>query len=118
MKVFLHHIYEYKKGIRNLVLHTLDAKLRAEAETKLQHQNIDYQIQEVTEHKINIFFGNKESVEVVRSFGSKKLNHFSAEEDFMLGIMLGYDRVKQCSRYLNMLKIKTKQLDISTINPN
>lgn len=118
MKVLMHHIYEYKKGIRNLVLHTLDSKYRAEAETRLQHQHIDYLIQEVTKNKINIFFGNKECVEVVRSFGSKKLNYFSAEEDFILGIMLGYDRVKQCSRYINMLGNKPKILDINTISPN
>jgi hypothetical protein len=23
MKVFCHHIYEYKKGLRNLILHTM-----------------------------------------------------------------------------------------------
>lgn len=118
MKVFLHHIYEYKKGIRNLVLHTLDAKYRVEAETKLQHQGIDYLIQEVSEHKINIFFGNKECVEVVKAFGNKKLNLFTAEEDFMLGIMLGYDRVKQCSRFLQMKKAKQNSVAIDNLNLN
>ena len=40
------------------------------------------------------------SLEVIRIFGEKSLNLFSHEEDFILGILLGYDRIKQCHRYL------------------
>jgi hypothetical protein len=70
------------------------------AETKLLQQNINYLIQPVTQSKTNIFFGNRECVEVVRKFGNKKLNELTPEEDFVLGVMLGYDRLQQCQRYL------------------
>jgi len=100
MKVLLHHIYEYKKGLRNLVLHTLASKYKEEAENILKRQNISYVIREVTENKINIFFGAENCVEIIRGFGNKSLCHFTAEEDFILGIMLGYDQIRQCERYL------------------
>jgi hypothetical protein len=37
---------------------------------------------------------------VIREIGDKKLNELTPEEDFILGIMLGYDRLRQCNRYL------------------
>jgi len=84
------------------VLHTLDAAYQAEAERKLQTQNIDYIVREVTASKINLFFGDKECVHVLRQIGNKKLNEFTPEEDFILGTMLGYDRILQCRRYLKL----------------
>ncbi|WP_020611228.1 DUF2023 family protein [Sediminispirochaeta bajacaliforniensis] len=100
MKVLAHHIYEYKKGLRSLVLHTLDASSEAEAVRRLERNNISYLIRRVNKRKINIFFGNKACVHVVTSFGDKPLNAFTPEEDFILGIMLGYNRTEQCKRYL------------------
>ena len=102
LKVFYHHIYEYKKGIRNLILTTEKASYRGPITERLEHENIDYFIQDVTKDKINVFFGAKDCVDVIRAFGKKKLNEFSAEQDFILGIMLGYDRLKQCGRYLKL----------------
>jgi hypothetical protein len=102
MKVLVHHIYEYKKGLRHLVLHTLNAACRDEAEQKLSMQHIDYFVQEVTPNKINIFFGNKDCVAVIREIITKRLNELSPEEDFILGTMLGYDSVQQCVRYMRM----------------
>ena len=102
MKVLVHHIYEYKKGLRHLVLHTLDASLKLQAELKLQQQGIDYIIRYVTPSKINLFFGEKACVEVIDKIGDKSLNEFSPEEDFVLGTMLGYDRLQQCRRYLKL----------------
>lgn len=104
MQVLLHHIYEYKKGLRHLVLHTLNASFRENAEQKLQQQKIDYIIREVTFSKINIFFGDKECVDIIREIGDKKLNEFTPEEDFVLGTMLGYDHLQQCKRYLQKRK--------------
>ncbi len=100
MKVFYHHIYEYKKGLRSLVLHTLPADCREGAETKLSQNSIPYLIRSVNDRKINIFFGEQECVEIIASFGDKPLNDFSDEEDFILGTMLGYSRLQQCRRYL------------------
>ena len=101
LKVFKHHIYEYKKGIRHLILTTEKAKHRNTIETRLEHENIPYLINEVGENSINVFFGDKSCVDVVKTFDSR-LNKLTPEQDFMLGIMLGYDRVKQCDRYLRM----------------
>lgn len=100
MKVFCHHIYEYQKGLRNLVLHTLPTTQRVAAEERLQKLHIAYQIQEVSPQRINIFFGAPACVAVIRQFAHKPLHEFSAEEDFILGIMLGYSRLQQCERYL------------------
>ena len=100
MKVFNHHIYEYKKGLRSLVLHTLPSGCREQAERKLVHNEIPFLIREVNERKINIFFGERECVDIIESFGDRPLNEFTCEEDFILGTMLGYCRLQQCRRYL------------------
>lgn len=105
MQVLAHHIYEYKKGLRHLVLHTLNSSYRDVAEERLKQQNIDYVIQIVSSSKINIFFGRRECVDVIRRIGVKKLHEYTPEEDFILGTMLGYDRLQQCRRYLQMNKI-------------
>jgi len=101
MDVLNHHIYEYKKGLRDLVLHTLPASLKQEAIRKLESNNISYIVREVTSNKINIFFGSVACISVLQQFGEKKLNKFTPEEDFILGIMLGYNRIQQCNRYLS-----------------
>lgn len=100
MKVFVHHVYEYKKGLRNLVLHTMSRMMVATAKERLDNSNIDYYIQDVTASKVNVFFGAKECVSIVKKICNKPLNELTPEEDFMLGIMLGYDRKIQCDRYL------------------
>lgn len=112
LKVFHHHIYEYKKGIRNLILTTEKATSRMYIEKRLQNENIDYVIQDVNPEKINVYFGAKDCVDVIRTFAEKKLNELTPEEDFMLGIMLGYDRIKQCERYL---KLKNNVILFKTI---
>ena len=40
MEVFIHHIYEYEKGLRSLILHTTSATNREKIEAKLK-KNID-----------------------------------------------------------------------------
>lgn len=101
LKVFYHHIYEFKKGIRNLILTTEKAKYKESITNRLQKENIDFVIHDIAQEKINVYFGAKECVDVVKTF-NPKLNELTAEQDFMLGIMLGYDRVKQCARYMKI----------------
>ena len=101
MKMFMHHIYEFKKGIRNLILTTEKASSRGLIEQRLQNLNIDYVIHEVAPDKINVYFGAAECVNVVKTF-NPKLNEITPEQDFMLGIMLGYDKILQCKRYFIM----------------
>ncbi len=100
MEVLKHHIYEYKKGIRNLILHTCAKSEEEEVNCLLKRSGIDFIIRSVGDKKINIFFGDKRCVEVVKRIGDKELYQFSDEEDFILGIMLGYDVCRQCERYI------------------
>lgn len=101
LRVFYHHIYEYKKGLRSLVLTTEKAANRALIEAKLQKENIPYIIKDVNSKNINVFFGNKDCIRVVSTFNSR-LDKITPEQDFMLGIMLGYDKILQCKRYFIM----------------
>ncbi len=101
MKVFNHHIYEFEKGLRNLILHTMHVENLDAAVETLERRNISFHIQKVHSTKVNVFFGDTECISVVKSFDKDNLKEFSHEEDFILGIMLGYDRLKQCKRYLN-----------------
>lgn len=100
MQVLGHHIYEYRKGLRHLVLHTMNESDRAAAERKLSRYDVDYVVAPIANNKINIFFGSRECVDVVRTFYTTPLNELTAEQDFILGIMLGYDRVAQCKRFM------------------
>lgn len=113
MKVLYHHIYEYKKGLRNLVLHTVGSSEIEEAEERLKKHNIDYIVHRVSENRYNIFFGSGVCVNVIKSFGNKKLDEFTLEEDFILGTMLGYDRVVQCKRYLELKQKKNNRIKAS-----
>lgn len=99
MKLFLHQIYEYRKGIRRLVLCTLSpacAKLLGE---RLDSLGIAWVQQPVTERKINLYFGDPVCLRVVGTFIDKSLNRLTPAEDFMLGAMLGYDIGQQCERF-------------------
>ena len=57
IKVFLHQIYEFKKGVRNMVLYTMNREYEEFAVRRLENQNISYMIQKVGPNKINLFFG-------------------------------------------------------------
>ena len=59
----------------------------------------DYLLQPVTEQKVNLYFGKRSCLDAVQTFVDKPLNKLTPEEDFMLGIMLGYDISMQCERY-------------------
>lgn len=115
LQVLVHHIYEYNKGVRNMVLHTMSNARRDRAENILKQRDVTYYIQQVSSNKINIFFGNPECIDVVKSFGKKSLTDYTPEQDFILGIMLGYDRNQQCHRYMKMQKKlnKNKLLSIA-----
>lgn len=104
MGVFNHLLYEYKKGLRDLALHTCETSLREKIEAKLRQMNVDYIVQEVTEQKINVFFGKRACIDIIRLLGNKRLHEYTEEEDFILGIMLGYNRHEQCKRYMKNKK--------------
>ena len=108
--VFLHHIYEYKKGLRNLILHTTSKKNESKIRERLEREQIAYLIYTLGENKINVFFGDSICISVIKQIGKSNLCDYTDEEDFMLGVMLGYDRKIQCKRYL--LRKKNQEKDI------
>ncbi len=99
LKVFLNHVYEYKKGVRRMVLYTVNRKYEAFAIARLKSQHIDFVIQPVTDTRINLFFGRTECIQAIRHMVTRPLNQLTPEEDFILGAMLGYDICAQCERY-------------------
>ena len=106
MKVFNHHVYEYRKGLRNLILYTACADNMETIRNRLERIKIKYEIYRISSKKINVFFGNSDCIEIIKSINKNNLNDYTPEEDFMLGTMLGYCRQQQCVRYL---KLKLKQ---------
>ena len=104
MKLFLHQIYEFRKGVRNLVLCTMCRTCASLLAERLERQGIGYLIQEVAGSKVNLYFGNRRCLDAVATFIHKPLNRLSPEEDFMLGTMLGYDIAGQCERYGKRLR--------------
>ena len=50
--------------------------------------------------RVNVFFGSPECIRVLELIGRKSLRDFTREEDFILGIMLGYGRLEECRRYI------------------
>lgn len=99
VQVFLNQIYEFKKGVRRMVLFTAEKKYEDFATRRLSSQNIDYLIQPVGNDKINLFFGNQDCINAIRLMVTRPLNKLTPEEDFILGAMLGYDICVQCKRY-------------------
>ncbi|MDR2887245.1 MAG: DUF2023 family protein [Bacteroidales bacterium] len=99
LKLFSHLMYECKKGIRSAALCTLQSECEAPAVAKLETNRMAYLVCPVNSHKINIFFGDRICIDVLRGFCSKPLNRLSPEEDFMLGAILGYSVCEQCRRY-------------------
>lgn len=113
MKVLVNHIYEFKKGVRRMVLFTFNKRYEQFAVTRLQHQNISYIIQPVGNDRLNLFFGKKECLDAIRLMITKPLCQLTPEEDFILGAMLGYDICAQCERYCER---KSRQTEYSTCN--
>ncbi|MFI3282117.1 MAG: DUF2023 family protein [Rikenellaceae bacterium] len=100
MKVFLNHIYEFKKGIRQMILYTMHRRHLEFAIFRLNSQGIEYHIQELRGDRVNLFFGRRECVIAIKMMIDRPLNELSAEQDFILGAVLGYDICGQCERYV------------------
>ncbi len=109
MQVFRHHVYEYKKGLRNLVLYTGKAEYKQEIVRKLKKNKIAYLIRRLSNDRINVFFGDRNCIRILKTFGNKSLSKFTDEEDFILGTMLGYSRKVQCERFLERKGVLRKK---------
>ena len=104
LKVLMNHIYEYKKGVRRMVLFTFNKKYETFAVSKLKREDIDYIIQPIGNDRLNLFFGKRECLDAIRMIVTKPLCQLSPEEDFILGAMLGYDICAQCERFCERKK--------------
>jgi len=102
MQVFYHLIYEYQKGLRDLCLFTCTIDLLQKVEKSLNLQGIEHLILRVGKDKMNAFFGMPACLKIVKQFSSQNLSVLTPEEDFILGMMLGYAKAQQYERFLKM----------------
>lgn len=99
MRVLTNYIYEYKKGVRRMVLYTFNKKYERCAIERLERQGINYIASPLGNDRVNLFFGRPECLDAIRLFVVRPLNKLTPEEDFILGALLGYDICMQCERY-------------------
>lgn len=101
MQVFRHLVYEYQKELRDLCLFTCSNEFLDKIEKTLKFQKIDYIIYPLENGKINVFFGAQACLEILKHLSSSNLSWLTAEEDFILGMMLGYGKSQQYTRFLD-----------------
>ena len=99
IRVLSEQIYQYKKGVRQMVLYTFHKRYESLAIKKLESQGIDYLVQPVGNDRINLFFGRKACMDTIQHLVKRPLSALTPEEDFILGALLGYDITIQCERY-------------------
>ena len=100
MDVFYHLLYEHSRGLRDLALYTISPEDEEKIAKELELEKVSYLFRKIEDGRTNVYFGHPSCVEVVKSFGTCPHCFLSPEQDFILGIMLGYDRTRQCDRYL------------------
>lgn len=105
MDVFYHLVYEFQKSLRDLCLFTCSNEFKEKITGMLSKQGISYLIYNLDNAKMNVFFGMPECLEILRQFSSEELNKLSVEEDFILGMMLGYGKTQQYQRFLSRKNI-------------
>ena len=68
MKVLMNHIYEYKKGVRRMILFTCNRRFEQQACHRLCRQSIDYVVQPAGKENVNVYFGRRECLDAIRLF--------------------------------------------------
>lgn len=66
--VLSNHIYEFQKGVRNLVLFTLRKDLAQAAVDRLNRLGIDNLVQEAGDANVNIYFGRPQCIKACEPF--------------------------------------------------
>jgi hypothetical protein len=103
MDVFYHLLYEHSRGLRDLALYTINPEQRLSIENELDLEGVAYLMRPLQDGRLNVYFGHRACIDVIQSFGGCPHCRLTPEQDFMLGIMLGYDRTRQCERYIGRL---------------
>lgn len=101
-RIAMHHIYEYEKGIRPMVLCTLSPEDCRLVSAKLKARQIAFFCKATPGGaNVNLFFGKQTCIDLVQLFlTDKDLHELDDEQDFIIGALLGYDIAGQCDRYL------------------
>lgn len=99
-RIVNHSLYELDKGVRQLFMLTLSWADLPGVIARLAAERVDHYVHRLNDSRVNLFFGRAPLVDTVRQIVDKPLCELTAEEDFMLGTLLGYDREQQCRRYL------------------
>lgn len=92
------YLYELGKGVRQLFMLTMTPREAQAVQARLNRDGIAFYRQKVNEEKVNLYFGNAQFVAVAQRLAIRPVCQLSAEEDFILGTLLGYDREQQLSR--------------------
>jgi len=108
-RIVNHSLYELDKGVRQLFMLTLSWSDLPGVVARLAAERVDHYVHRLNDSRVNLFFGRAALVETVRRFVDKPLYELTAEEDFMLGTLLGYDREQQCRRYLEQTATSERQ---------
>lgn len=74
LKVLMNHIYEYKKGVRRMILFTMNKRYEQFAIQRLERQNIPYVLQPAGKNTLNLYFGKKECLDAIRLIATRPLN--------------------------------------------
>ena len=104
LKIFHHHRYELAKGLRPLAMMTLTADEARVVVGELVATGTPHHVQRACRAKLNVVFGRPAAVATARLLLERRLCDLTAEQDFMLGILLGYDREQQCLRFLSRVE--------------
>lgn len=89
-----------------MILHTMNRHYYLKVIQKLQANDITFKVVHISDTKFNVFFGDPSCIEVASTFVDKPLNELSDQEDFILGVLLGYDIKEQCKRYTERTALK------------
>lgn len=101
LDVFHHLLYEINRGLRDLALYTIQPDDQERIQAQLDTERIASHFLPIEDGRINVYFGHESCIKVIQEFGTCPHCQHTPEQDFILGIMLGYDRTKQCERYLD-----------------
>lgn len=101
LDVFHHLLYEISRGLRDLALYTIQPEDQESIQAQLDAEGIAAHFLPIEDGRVNVYFGHESCVKVTKEFGTCPHCQHTPEQDFILGIMLGYDRTRQCERYLD-----------------
>ena len=116
LAVLNEQIYGYKHGIRSLALQTESMSDKDVIEKRLKRDDLNYFLSPAIKgNNLNVFFGDKACVDVIKSFKQPDFSKFTPEQDFIMGVLLGYDKTKQCERYLQKKEKEESQNKLNVV---